>query len=94
MQICILRKDKSPKPVNHRLTLKGGPRSNLTTSEDSQPMISYRLVLHCKPLGLMTLLKTAMWGIWHTVDDLELRASRLTVCKVVEDMYICSTYHL
>ena len=26
------------------LTLKEGPRSNLTTSEDSQHMISYRLV--------------------------------------------------
>ena len=28
-----------------------GPRSNLTTSEDSQPMISYKLVSQCKPLG-------------------------------------------
>ena len=28
-----------------------GPRSNLTTSKDSQPMISYRLVSHYKPLG-------------------------------------------
>ena len=27
----------------------GGQRSNLTTSEDSQPMISYKLVSHCKP---------------------------------------------
>ena len=25
--------------------------SNLTTPEDSQPMISYRLVYHPKPLG-------------------------------------------
>ena len=25
--------------------------SNLKTSYDSQPMISYRLVSHCKPLG-------------------------------------------
>ena len=25
--------------------------SNLTTSEDSQPIISYRLALHTKPLG-------------------------------------------
>ena len=24
---------------------------NLSTSEDPQPMISYRLVSHCKPLG-------------------------------------------
>ena len=35
MQICIHWKDNSPKPVNHRLTLKEGKRSNLTTSEDS-----------------------------------------------------------
>ena len=28
-----------------------GPRSNLTTSKESQPMISYRLVSHCKCLG-------------------------------------------
>ena len=28
-----------------------GPRSNLTTSEDSQPMISCRLASHIKPLG-------------------------------------------
>ena len=33
MQICIHRKDNSPKPVNHCLTLKG-PRSNLA-SENS-----------------------------------------------------------
>ena len=34
-----------------RLMLKEGPRSNLTTSKDSQPIISYKLVSHCKPLG-------------------------------------------
>ena len=99
MQICIHWKDNSPKPVNHCLTLKEGPKVksdirrfpahnilqvgftlktsrinnkqiiipfkfgcphltlkeglkvNLTTSEDSQPMISYRLVSHCKPIG-------------------------------------------
>ena len=34
-----------------RLTLKEGLKSNLTTSEDSQPMISYKVVSHCKPLG-------------------------------------------
>ena len=34
-----------------RLALKEGPRSNLTTSKDSQHMISYRFVLHYKPLG-------------------------------------------
>ena len=28
-----------------------GPRLNLTTSEDSRPMISCRLVSHTKPLG-------------------------------------------
>ena len=33
-----------------RLMLKGGSRSNLTTSKDSQPMISYKLDSHCKPL--------------------------------------------
>ena len=26
MQICIHQKDNSPKPVNHRLTLKKGPK--------------------------------------------------------------------
>ena len=36
-----------------RLTLKGGPRSNATTPEDSQHMISYMLVYHPKPLGLI-----------------------------------------
>ena len=100
MQICIHRKDNSPKPVNHCLTLTEGPkvksenirrfpahdllqdsfilqtsrtnnkpvistftfgycyltlkrdpRSNPTTSKDSQPMISYMLVSHYKPLG-------------------------------------------
>ena len=103
MQICIHRKNNSPKPVNHHLTLKEGPkvksyrikrfpthdilqvgftlqtstinnkrvistfkfgcphmtlkegsRSNLTTSEDSQPTISYNLFSHCKPLGTIT----------------------------------------
>ena len=33
-----------------RLTLKEGPRSNPTTPEDSQLMISYRLVYHPKCL--------------------------------------------
>ena len=33
------------------LTLKEGPGSNRTTLKDSKPMISYRLVSHCKPLG-------------------------------------------
>ena len=28
-----------------------GPWSNLITSEDSLPMISYKLVSHCTPLG-------------------------------------------
>ena len=31
-----------------------GPRSNLTTPEDSQPMISCMLVYHSKPLGPIT----------------------------------------
>ena len=48
MQICIHQKDNSPKPVNHRLTLKEGPK---VTPQDSQPMISYRLVYDPKPLG-------------------------------------------
>ena len=89
MQICIDRKDNSPQPVNHHLTLKEGSkvksdirrfpahdilqvdftlqtsrinnkrvintlmfgrrgsRSNLTTSKDSQPVISYKLVSQC-----------------------------------------------
>ena len=34
-----------------RLTLKEGRRSNPTTPEDSQPIISYMLVYHPKPLG-------------------------------------------
>ena len=43
-----------------------GPRSNLTTSEDLQHMISYWLVSHCKPLGPIirekkALLKSAVW---------------------------------
>ena len=33
------------------LTLKEGSKVNLTTSEDLQHMISYRLASHCKPLG-------------------------------------------
>ena len=37
-----------PKDSKHMIFYKF---SNLTTSEDSQPMISYRLVSHCKPLG-------------------------------------------
>ena len=34
-------------------TLKEGfiVKSDLTTSKDFQPMISYKLVSHCKPLG-------------------------------------------
>ena len=36
---------------NPRLTSIEGPRSNPTTAIDSQPMISYRLVYHPKPLG-------------------------------------------
>ena len=31
----------------------GAPRSNLKTSEDSQPMTSYKLVSYCKPLELI-----------------------------------------
>ena len=50
MQNFIHRKDNSPKTVNHRWTLKD-QRSNLTTSEDFQLMIFYKLVSHCKPLG-------------------------------------------
>ena len=33
------------------LTLMEGPRSNPTAALDSQPMISYSLVYHPKPLG-------------------------------------------
>ena len=59
MQICIHRKDNLPKPVNHRLTGGwgvggggwGGGWTNPTTSEDSQAMISYKLVSDCKALG-------------------------------------------
>ena len=36
----------------HRhLTLNEAPRSNLTTSKDSQHMFSYRLFSHPKPVG-------------------------------------------
>ena len=45
------QKDNSPKPVNHCLTLKEIPRSKLTTSEVSQPMISYKLASYCTPVG-------------------------------------------
>ena len=31
--------------------IRRGPRSNPTTPEDSQSMVSYRLVYHPKPLG-------------------------------------------
>ena len=52
MQICIHRKDNSRK---HCRTIvwpwRRGPRSNLKTTEDSQPMTSYKLVSYCKPLG-------------------------------------------
>ena len=46
-----------------RLTLNGGPRSNLTTSKDSQPMISYKLVSHCKPLGQIISELSALLGL-------------------------------
>ena len=50
MQIVSTRKT-THEPVNPRLTLKGAPRSNLTTSEDSWPMISNRWVSHPKNVG-------------------------------------------
>ena len=74
-----------------------GPRSILTTSEDLQHMISYRLVSHSKPLGPGDIgtFKSPLCGLLqHSVDNLELRASRSNVCKVVEDMYMYYTYHL
>ena len=55
-----LRADAKLYPLERQLTKASGPSfdleggdqgSNLTTSEDSQPVISYRMVLHCKPLG-------------------------------------------
>ena len=55
MQICIHWKDNSSKTVN--------PKSDLTTSEDSQPMISYILVSHCKPLG--PIISTFNFGYPH-----------------------------
>ena len=59
--------DNSPKPVNHHLTLKRGPKSNVTTSEHSQPIISYKLVSHCKPLGPITkrVIRIFMFGYPH-----------------------------
>ena len=36
---------------DHIQPSRRAPTSNLTTPEDSQPMISYRLVYHPKPLG-------------------------------------------
>ena len=39
-----------------------GPRSNLATSEDSQPMISYTLVTHPKPLGTIISELQAQFG--------------------------------
>ena len=38
-----------------------GRRSNLNTSEDSQPMISYRLASHDKPLG--PIIKDIYWQL-------------------------------
>ena len=71
MQICIHRKDNSPKPVNHWVwPWRRGPMSNLTTLGDSsQPMISYRLVSHCKPLrpiinALWAVLNLPIFDLW------------------------------
>ena len=45
------------------ITLKGGPRSNATTPEDSQHMISYMLVYHHKPLGpIIRVISTFKFG--------------------------------
>ena len=75
------------------LTLKkGNPRLNLT-SEDSQPIISYRLSSHSKPLGtfikeIKALLRSVMWGILALCGcDLEYKASRSNVCTLVADIY-------
>ena len=51
MQNCIHRKDNSPKSVNHCLTLKERPKVKSDHTEDLKPMISCKLVSHCKPLG-------------------------------------------
>ena len=43
-----------------------GPRSNPTTPEDSQPMISYMLVYHAKPLGpIISDISTFKFGCPH-----------------------------
>ena len=51
MQICILRKDNSPKPVNHCLTLKEGPKVNSDHIRILPAHDFFKLVKHCKPLG-------------------------------------------
>ena len=68
MQVCIHQRQLTKaSELSFDLDDLDTPRSNLTTSEDSQPMISYMLVSHCKPPGsiiseLYALLKSATWG--------------------------------
>ena len=53
MQICIHWKDNSPKSVNHCLTLKEGTKVKSVHIRRFPAMISYRLVSHCRPLGVI-----------------------------------------
>ena len=48
-----------------------GPRSNLTTPKDSQPMISYRLASHPKPLGPIIILYLYLYSAQylHVLQD-------------------------
>ena len=62
MQICIHRNDNSPKPVNHHLTLKEAQGQNMKTSEDSQPMASYKLVSQTSRTNNKQVISTFKFG--------------------------------
>ena len=51
----------------HHLTLKVGSRLFLTTSEDSQPGISYRLASHAKAIGPII---RELWEIFMTDKEM------------------------
>ena len=55
MQICIHQKDNSPKPVNHRLTLKEGPKvkSNNIRRFPAHDILQVGFTLQTSLLGLI-----------------------------------------
>ena len=75
-----------------RLTLRARPRSNLNTSKDSQPMISFKMVSHCIPSrsNNKPVISTFKFGCPHLTlkEGPKVKSDQIRIFQVHDFLYV------